>query len=174
MPLSFARRHACWFTWLAWLLLFVLLFGTLRVLLWHHTGGQAPLSPGAVVHVMGWGLVFDTLAGASLLWPLSLFLAASPARLWAARGWRVVTGVGLTAWLMLLLFVATSEWLFWDEFGTRFNFIAVDYLLYSQEVIGNIWESYPAGRLLAALSTSKLRSLHLQPLYICHFPSLVH
>jgi hypothetical protein len=36
-----------------------------------------------------------------------------------------------------------SEITFWDEFKTRFNFIAVDYLIYTHEVIANIEESYP-------------------------------
>ena len=39
------------------------------------------------------------------------------------------------------LLLPVAEWLFWDEFGGRFNFIAVDYLLYTHEVLGNIWES---------------------------------
>ena len=30
-------------------------------------------------------------------------------------------------------FVAIAEWVFWEEFSTRFNFIAVDYLLYTHE-----------------------------------------
>lgn len=39
--------------------------------------------------------------------------------------------------------LAMAEWLFWTEFGVRFNFIAVDYLVYySKEVINNILESY--------------------------------
>ena len=37
-----------------------------------------------------------------------------------------------------MLFNAVAEWLFWDEFGARFNFIAVDYLVYTREVLGNI------------------------------------
>jgi phosphoglycerol transferase MdoB-like AlkP superfamily enzyme len=45
-----------------------------------------------------------------------------------------------------------AEWLFWDEFGTRFNFIAVDYLVYTREVLGNIAQSYPVGPILAALA----------------------
>jgi phosphoglycerol transferase MdoB-like AlkP superfamily enzyme len=32
---------------------------------------------------------------------------------------------------------------FWDEFGARFNFIAVDYLIYTYEVVENINQSYP-------------------------------
>ncbi len=42
-----------------------------------------------------------------------------------------------------LLFNAVSEWFFWNEFSARYNFIAVDYLIYTHEVLGNIKESYP-------------------------------
>jgi phosphoglycerol transferase MdoB-like AlkP superfamily enzyme len=45
--------------------------------------------------------------------------------------------------IFLLLFNAVSEFFFWQEFGSRYNFIAVDYLVYTNEVIGNINESYP-------------------------------
>ena len=45
--------------------------------------------------------------------------------------------------LFLLVFNSIAEWLFWDEFNVRFNFIAVDYLIYTTEVIGNIYQSYP-------------------------------
>jgi len=48
-------------------------------------------------------------------------------------------------------FVGVAEILFWDEFGVRFNFIAVDYLIYTVEVVGNIRESYPLPALFAAL-----------------------
>jgi phosphoglycerol transferase MdoB-like AlkP superfamily enzyme len=48
-------------------------------------------------------------------------------------------------------FVAVAELLFWNEFDARFNFIAVDYLIYTVEVIGNIRESYPLPALLGAL-----------------------
>lgn len=42
------------------------------------------------------------------------------------------------------LFINTiGEYFFWSEFGVRYNFIAVDYLIYTNEVIGNIMESYP-------------------------------
>jgi phosphoglycerol transferase MdoB-like AlkP superfamily enzyme len=42
-----------------------------------------------------------------------------------------------------LFFNAVSEFFFWEEFGGRYNFIAVDYLVYTNEVAGNINESYP-------------------------------
>lgn len=58
--------------------------------------------------------------------------------------------------LFVLLFVAVAEWTFWDEFQARFNFIAVDYLVYTTEVIGNIRESYPVGWILAAVAAVAL------------------
>lgn len=53
--------------------------------------------------------------------------------------------------LYLILFDAVAEWFFWDEFLVRFNFIAIDYLIYTTEVIGNIQESYPLYKILFAL-----------------------
>ena len=42
-----------------------------------------------------------------------------------------------------IVFNGLSEYFFWNEFGVRYNFIAVDYLVYTNEVVGNIMESYP-------------------------------
>ncbi|UCV12104.1 LTA synthase family protein [Dechloromonas denitrificans] len=54
-------------------------------------------------------------------------------------------------YIFTLLFVGVSEGIFWDEFSVRFNFIALDYLVFTTEVIGNIRESYPVGKIVAAL-----------------------
>mgnify|MGYP000923664010 FL=1 len=51
----------------------------------------------------------------------------------------------------ILLQIAISEYFFWNEFGVRFNFIAVDYLVYTNEVIGNIMQSYPVIPLFSVL-----------------------
>ena len=45
-------------------------------------------------------------------------------------------------YVFLFLFISVGEYFFWEEFGVRYNFIAVDYLVYTNEVIGNIMESY--------------------------------
>ena len=67
-------------------------------------------------------------------------------------GWRrtwlaVLTGL-YTGGIILN---AVSEWFFWSEFGVRYNFIAVDYLVYTNEVVGNIMESYPVVPLFAGV-----------------------
>ncbi len=56
-----------------------------------------------------------------------------------------------TVYAGLLVFITTAEWFFWDEFNARFNFIAVDYLVWTQEVWGNIAESYPMGIIIPAI-----------------------
>ena len=50
-----------------------------------------------------------------------------------------------TIFLFVVLIIqnAVSEYFFWNEFGVKYNFIAVDYLVYTNTVIGNIMESYP-------------------------------
>jgi phosphoglycerol transferase MdoB-like AlkP superfamily enzyme len=55
---------------------------------------------------------------------------------------RLILFIYFTLITFLLLMNSCSEIAFWDEFSVRYNFIAVDYLIYTQEVIGNIWESY--------------------------------
>ncbi len=44
--------------------------------------------------------------------------------------------------ISFLIFKSVSEILFWKEFNCRFNFIAVDYLIYTNEVFKNVVESY--------------------------------
>lgn len=51
-----------------------------------------------------------------------------------------------------LLFNAVSEWFFWKEFSSRYNFIAVDYLVYTHETLGNIQESYPVAAIITCVA----------------------
>lgn len=57
----------------------------------------------------------------------------------------------LFLYVLLIIFNAISEYFFYNEFGVRYNFIAVDYLIYTTEVIGNIMESYPIIPLFTAI-----------------------
>jgi len=102
------------------------------------------------------GSAFDLATAACLLAPLILFLAVLPNRLARSRPTRLLIGLGVAVAVFLLLFTAVAEWIFWDEFASRFNFIAVDYLVYTHEVIGNIWQSYPVGKILIGLAVLAL------------------
>ncbi|MGO4002221.1 LTA synthase family protein [Pseudomonas fluorescens] len=128
-----------------WLAIFVL---TRSVLLFSHLDEAGS----GFFAVYGIGLLYDLgfLAYAAL--PLGLYLLLCPPALWRRRGHRWFLRGVLTVSLFAMLFTAVAEWLFWDEFGVRFNFIAVDYLVYSDEVLNNLLESYPIGTLLSILA----------------------
>lgn len=64
--------------------------------------------------------------------------------------------ITLFLYVLLIIFNAVSEYFFWNEFGVRYNFIAVDYLIYTNEVIGNIMESYPIIPLFSIILTLTL------------------
>lgn len=132
---------------LAWLALFSL---TRSLLLLTHLD-DAAVSPVTAISLYGVGLVYDLGFLLYAAVPMALYLLLCPGWLWQ-RGWhrRLLLGVA-TLSLFAMLFTAVAEWLFWDEFGVRFNFIAVDYLVYSKEVIDNILESYPIYPLLMLL-----------------------
>jgi phosphoglycerol transferase MdoB-like AlkP superfamily enzyme len=122
-----------WLLWaLALALVYALCLGVLYALYRAHLG-------------MTWPLVVLFL----LVLPIPGFAYVSRGGQWALYGLALVLLYGL-------LFVAASELVFWNEFSVRFNFIAVDYLVYTTEVIGNIRESYPIGRWLALLVVGAL------------------
>jgi phosphoglycerol transferase MdoB-like AlkP superfamily enzyme len=112
--------------------------------------------PLEILQVFARGLVFDLAAACYLLAVPVLWLALVPNWLARTRLHRLLVLAAFALCAFGLLVVPIAEWLFWDEFGARFNFIAVDYLVYTHEVLGNIWESYPVGWLLAALGVVAL------------------
>ncbi|HQD44258.1 MAG TPA: sulfatase-like hydrolase/transferase [Kaistella sp.] len=82
----------------------------------------------------------------TLLFGLMLFLPAQRIRIR-----NILYFITLFLYVLLIIFNAVSEYFFWNEFGVRYNFIAVDYLIYTNEVIGNIMESYPVVPLFSAI-----------------------
>ncbi len=121
--------------------------------------GFSQMGVGEVMGAFAKGLWFDIAALAYLVVPFLLFSALMPNR-WRARPW-----ANKARWVMAflvtfgLIFGAASEFIFWQEFTTRFNFIAVDYLIYTNEVIGNIRESYPVPLILLAIALFVLVAL---------------
>jgi hypothetical protein len=89
------------------------------------------------------GLCYDACAGAFASLPWMFLISAMPERVISSKAGRILVNAGMFLSLTILLFIAISEYFFWDEFGARFNFIAVDYLVWTQEVWGNLSESYP-------------------------------
>lgn len=85
-----------------------------------------------------------------LLLPATLILLPSD-RFLQGRIGKVYAALILFLFAGVFIFTAFAEYFFWDEFSARFNFIAVDYLIYTSEVIQNIVESYPLAWILPAV-----------------------
>ena len=68
-----------------------------------------------------------------------------------------------TIFIFVLVIIqnAVSEFFFWNEFGVRYNFIAVDYLVYTNTVIGNILESYPVVPLFIGVGITTLIATYI-------------
>jgi len=149
-PTSALRQRYAPLIWLASVFLIVEFVTRLALLI--KTGDGIPPQPTAWLYLFFVGAGYDLLALSYFALPLVIFLWLVPSRVNTSRPARVLLAVLVFALLYSLLFVAAAEWLFWDEFASRFNFIAVDYLVYSREVIGNIRASYPAGKVVVALA----------------------
>ncbi len=124
---------------------FGLLNGLTRLGLIAFSGEWARLDIGTLLAALGVGLIYD-MAVMTYVWALLGMIAVlCPAGPKGAKFHGLIV-LGLSP-LMLIgaIFVALSEFVFWNEFSARFNFIAVDYLIYTREVIGNIRQSYPVG-----------------------------
>jgi len=103
------------------------------------------LEPGVMMlaRIYGVGLFFDCVTFLYAAIPFVAYLVVVPDRAFNGRFLRYVIYLTFFAATYALLFGIAAEYLFFDEFGTRFNFIAVDYLIYTTEVVRNIRESYP-------------------------------
>lgn len=132
--------------------------------------------PSDMAEVLLRGVWFDAVTASFFLLPIALYYLLFPVKRQGGSGDRLADGILRFLFSYLLLFDAVAEHLFWTEFNTRFNFIAVDYLVYTQEVIGNIVESYPLYWLLAGIAVGAALitwvSLRWLPLRVSHAPRL--
>lgn len=101
--------------------------------------------------VMGMGLLSDLVTCLYLFAAYALYLFALPDRFFQSRWHARFASAAHFAFIFGVLYLAVVEFFFFDEFNARFNFIAVDYLIYPHEVFVNIWDSYPVGRVLIAV-----------------------
>ena len=111
----------------------------------------AGLTFGDIIALYLKGFVFDTAVAVFFCLPYALYLLVLPQKLIKTGFNRWVTYAGFFLTIMIILFSFFAEFPFWDEFESRFNFIAVDYLIYTYEVVSNINESYPLPVLVSAM-----------------------
>ncbi|MBI4801282.1 MAG: sulfatase-like hydrolase/transferase [Elusimicrobia bacterium] len=98
--------------------------------------------PLALVKIYAAGCFFDLVAFFYAALPLALWALFAPSGLYTSKKHRGFMRALFFAAVYILAFNGAAEYFFFYEFGVRFNFIAVDYLVYTSEVWGNIRESY--------------------------------
>lgn len=97
------------------------------------------------------GFLFDLGTVSFFALPYALYLLLLPRRWHGSIFDRIATWFAYSLGLVIFLFSFFAEITFWEEFKNRFNFIAVDYLIYTYEVVKNINESYPIPLLVSGI-----------------------
>jgi phosphoglycerol transferase MdoB-like AlkP superfamily enzyme len=115
----------------------------LRLVLWWQFGRVAEVSAAELNWIVPVGIGNDLLQAAYLSLPLTLYLFLSSDRWHQTKLARGILSFGCIATLACLLFISAAEYFFFAEFDARFNLVAVDYLMYPTEVIGDIRAEYP-------------------------------
>jgi len=151
------RRRAPRYLTLVWVAgVFVLINTVTRLGLLAYEGDVLNLLPWRMLPIMGVGLLYDLAAVSYLLIPFALTALLLPNRGWGRQAHAIIACVLVVVVIFAMLFTAVAEGLFWNEFAARFNFIAVDYLIYTRETLGNIRQSFPLVPLLIGVVIASL------------------
>ena len=114
----------------------------LRLVLFFVFATPSGASAFALLPTVSFGVINDFVTLCFLFMPLSLYLFFVSSKFHQSLTGRILTA--LIAWtgFFTILYLAVIQYYFFKEFGSRFNLVAVDYLIYPHEVFGNIVESY--------------------------------
>ncbi len=123
-----------------WFLLRLVLFLAFR---------PSGLSPGEVLLAFLSGFYRDLFMALVEMVPLLFWMLIVPDRRFGALWHRALFVLGCIFFWFVQVFLLFVEFFFFDEFRSRFNTVAVDYLLFPREVFVNIWESYHVAVVLA-------------------------
>jgi phosphoglycerol transferase MdoB-like AlkP superfamily enzyme len=131
-----------------WLAAVCLVLGLLlRLALWMGYGRTLDIGVTMVPQLVIKGLLNDLPVALACSLPLAMALllgrGGTPGRMPRLRAFFI----GLQ--LAVFVYLAFTEYYFFDEFNARLNIVAFDYLMYPTEVAGDLWAEYPVLRVLA-------------------------
>ena len=128
----------------------------LRVVLWAAFGTGAGVPGLHLPAMLAAGIVNDAVEALYLLAPFLLYLALIGNDWHSGRANRWLLRVGTLVALFAMFFLCVFEYFFFEEFDARFNIVAVDYLAYPTEVVGDIRSAYPLGTVLLICGAAAL------------------
>ena len=104
-----------------------------------------------IIKVFCIGLFFDIGSLSYFLALYVLYLLIVPTKFHGSKLDKIITKFCYGLFLFIIIFSFLAEISFWQEYQRRFNFIAVDYLLYTYEVIENIHQTFPIPLLIGLI-----------------------
>lgn len=140
---------------LVWQITFVCAFAA-RVLLSALSLGQDLIGVEVLPRIFVTGALMDAITSLYMLVPFALYLWLAPRRLYTSRIGRGLVYAGMALTIGGSIYLIASEYFFFDEFNARFNYVAVEYLIYPTEVLTNIRDSYPVYRVMGVAVAAAL------------------
>lgn len=142
-------------------IVFIIIAFISRTVLLALSAGEVNTGILSLLKVYTLGLFFDTVAFSYFMIPFVICLIFVTDRFLKSGIYKYFVYTAYFIAFAILLFNGISEYFFWDEFGVRYNFIAVDYLVYTTEVLTNIRESYPIPLLISLIILADLVLLYI-------------
>ena len=150
-------------------LLYLMLSFVVRISLLIWASSDVDFNIGALLRAFCTGFAFDLTVSLAFLMLYAVYLLLLPKRWIGSLFDKICTYFHLALLLIIMYFSTMAEFPFWDEFGVRFNFIAVDYLIYTYEVVSNINQSYPLPLIIGVLI-----ALVALTFFVLHKRNLLH
>ena len=138
-------------SWLKILIIFIFLSFSLRIILLTQYFNEITISTIEIIKIFSIGLFFDCLTACYFAILPFIYFTLLPQKIFNHKRHQIFLKIIYFIFINIIIFSVFSEIVFFEDFNARFNFIAVDYLIYTTEVIGNIVESYPMGLLLSII-----------------------
>lgn len=146
--INISGRFSVLFSFVCW---FLIVSQLVRIVFFVWQSGEVSLNFFTVLGTILTGLFFDIGTVSFIVFPAIVYYFIFPNR-WVGSWFDKIFVWFFTALtVFILVFSFFAEITFWDEFKTRFNFIAVDYLIYTHEVVANIEQSYPLPLLIGGV-----------------------
>lgn len=109
-----------------------------------------------LIKIYGIGFFYDAVTMFYFAIPFVLYLIFVPDKMFHHRLHKPFIYLVSFLVIFIMVFDGVAEYFFFYEFGTRFNFIAIDYLIYTRELINNVKESYPLLPLFSGMALISL------------------
>lgn len=146
---TYSGRFSLLFTFSIW---FLLVSQIVRLIFYIWEYDEISLNVITILATFLTGFFFDIGTLSFIAFPAIIYYFIFPNKWIGTKTDKIITWFFTSLAVFILIFTFFAEITFWNEFKNRFNFIAVDYLIYTHEVVANIQQSYPLPLLIAGMA----------------------